>query len=88
MQLCFHGRQTLAQRVFLLYGPLPLRRRPHRRGKVAVPVKAGDDMPMQVRHHIAQSGKIDFGGLQVLAQGLLNHRDGFHTMLTVSKVKV
>ena len=33
---------------------------------------AGDDMPMHVRHLIAKTGNINFGGLQFLAHGFIN----------------
>ena len=42
-----------------------LRRSPNGAGIMAVPIKPGHQMPVQVRHHIAQGGKVYFGGLQV-----------------------
>ena len=52
--------------------------------KMAVPVEAGDHMPMQMRHPVAQRGEIDFGGRELLAQDLLHQHHGLHAVLALT----
>ena len=39
---------------------------------MSIPVKAGDHMPVQMRHHVSQRRKVDLGRLQMGTQGLLH----------------
>ena len=43
---------------------------------------------MQVRHHVAQCGQVDLGGLQVVTQGLLHHGHHIHAMLAAGGFQV
>lgn len=47
---------------------------------MAIVVPAGDDMPMQVGHQIAQAGEIDFIRRQLLAQSAFNRLHNTHQM--------
>jgi hypothetical protein len=55
---------------------------------MAVPVKARNHMPVQVRHHVAQRCNVDLGGLQILAQGLFNLCHHIHAMRSLRGVQV
>ncbi len=57
--------------------------RPDGGGKVAVPVVAGNDVPVQVRHDVAQRGQVDLAGLQLPAQHLFGQRHGVHAVLAL-----
>lgn len=70
-QISLQRWQPVAHSAFLCRRAEPLGGCPHGRGEVAVPVKPGNHMPVQVRHHVTQGCNIDLGGGQVLAQGLL-----------------
>ena len=55
---------------------------PNRGGKVGIVFEAGDDVPMQVGHNIAEAGQIDFGRVEDLAHcgfNLIHHFHDFGT---------
>lgn len=63
-------------------------RGPNRRGEVGVVFKAGDDVPMQVGHNIAEAGQIDFGRVEDLAHCGFNLIHHFHDFVAFGRGKV
>ena len=57
-------------------------------GKLASFFKAGDDVPMQVGHNIAEAGQIDFGRAEDLAHCGFNLIHHFHNFVAFGRGKV
>jgi hypothetical protein len=66
----------------------PLGCAPDRGWKVAVPVEAGDDMPMKMRHQITERGQIDFFRLELGAQDFFDFGDRIHAGFPTGRRKV
>ena len=58
--------------------PIAFGVRPYGVGKVAVIFPAGNDVPVNVRYHIAKAGQIDLGGLHQMSQRILNSINRLH----------
>jgi hypothetical protein len=73
----------LSHLTSLLIIQRPLRHRPDRRRKMAVPIEARNHMSVQVRNHVAQRGQVDLVGLKLLAQSLFHHHHRLHADLAL-----
>ena len=69
--------------IFCSYGC-----RPEGCREMCVPVKAGDHMPVQVRHHVAQRGQVNFCRLQLRTQHALDAHHCVHAGQAISGCEV
>ena len=55
---------------------------------MAVVAPARDDVPMEMRGHIAETGEIDLVGLHRLAQRMFDAHDDIHQVLCLRRRKI